>query len=170
MTYSGSFIHVICEICMAIGGLATFLTLIFLIIDSRQKSMQISTIRNIQSHQLESLYEPDIRISSWSNNIVGHNFVVINNHGENLELLGIYENSKTDLLNSEGMRNWFPRSFDKDEEIHIPLLNPLSSLRGGQILIIKSRSRLGVEYESTISIEKDKPIVENPKTLKKNNA
>ena len=56
--------HIICESCMAVGGLGTLGTFFYVIYDSKRKTKQIKNIQLIQSHQLDLLYEPDIRIDS----------------------------------------------------------------------------------------------------------
>lgn len=100
---------------MAIGGIGTFATFILMICDLRNKTKQINSIQKIQSHQLEALYEPDIRISSWTSQSTGltPKEIVINNHGHDLLILEIVEPKGNEILNKEEMRNWFPRYINK---------------------------------------------------------
>lgn len=156
-----SLFYKICESCVAVGGLATFFTLLWLIFDSRCKSKRINRIQQIQSLQLESLFEPDIRISSYSSGTV--NEIVISNHGENLIILGISETNEQELLNMDGMKNWFPRNFDKNIDVYIPLSHLLSSVQS-HIIMIKCLNRLGTTYESEIRINDGKPIIKRPVT------
>lgn len=150
--------HLICESCMAVGGLGTVGTLICMIRDSKRKTKQIKTIQQIQSHQLESLYEPDIRINSYGNIT---NNLVVRNYGENLIILGIHEVSDSSLLNKEGMKTWFPFHFDKNSEINIPLLMPPTKIRAFRMQI-QYRNRLGIVYTSYIEITNGKPLIKSP--------
>ncbi len=152
---SCSLLQTICEVCMAAGGLGTVGTLIYMIYDSMRKTKQIDTIQQIQSHQLESLYEPDVRIDSYGGMI---NDIAINNHGENLIVLGIHELSDSRLLNKEGMKTWFPLPFDKNTEIHIPLLIPPTKIQS-LCLSIECKNRLGLIYKINIVIIKGKPTI-----------
>ena len=153
-----SLLHTICEICMAAGGLGTVGTLIYMICDSKRKTKQIETVQLIQSHQLESLYEPDIRISSYGGM---QNDIVINNHGENLILIGVHELSDSRLLNKDGMKGWFPLPFDKEAEIHIPLLLPPTKIQS-LCISIECRNRLGLTYTINIAIIDGKPTINSP--------
>lgn len=156
-----------CDICMAIGGIGTFATFILMIYDLRKKTKQINTIQSIQSHQLETLYEPDIRITSWTGQSTGliPNEIVINNHGQEILLLDIVESEGNEILNKEVMRNWFPRHINKDNEVHIPLSTHLQDISSHSI-IIKTRNRLGSIYESEIKIVKGKPTIQIPRNMK----
>lgn len=159
MTLSCSVLHTICEICMAAGGLGTVGTLIYMICDSKRKTKQIETVQNIQSYQLESLYEPDVRISSYGSI---QNDIVINNRGENLILLGVNELSDSNQLNKEGMNTWFPLPFDKDAEIHIPLLNPPTKIQM-LCMSIECKNRLGLIYKINVDICDGKPTISIPR-------
>ena len=163
MTTCSSFFRIVCDVCMAIGGIGTFATFILMIYDLRSKTKQIKTIQKIQSHQIEALYEPDIRISSWTGKSTGliPNEIVIKNHGQDLLILEIVESKGNKILNEEGMRNWFPRYINKDNEMHIPLLLHLQDV-SSHVIIIKTRNRLGSIYESEINIIKGKPTIKIP--------
>lgn len=161
-----SLFYKVCESCVAVGGVATFLTLLWLIYDSRCKSKRINRIQQVQSLQLESLYEPDIRISSWTGKSTGliPNEIVIENRGQDLLILEIFDSKGSTILNEEGMRNWFPRHINKNEEMHIPLLSHLQDV-SSHVIIIKTRNRLGSIYESDIHIVKGKPNIQIPQKL-----
>jgi hypothetical protein len=145
---------------MAVGGIGTFATFILMIYDLRSKTKQLNTIQKIQSHQIEALYEPDIRISSWTGKSTGliPNEIVIKNHGQDLLILEIEESKENTILNKEGMKNWFPRYINKDNEMHIPLLSHLQNV-SSHVIIIKTRNRLGSIYESEINIVKGTPTI-----------
>ena len=154
----------ICNICMALGGLGTVGTLIYMIVDSRFKSKQIKTIQQVQVHQLEQLYEPDIRIVSYSSGV--NNEITLSNHGEDIIILNITEKNEGEYLDVGTMKNWFPLSFDKEQIIHIPLLKQINSLSGYRTIIIESRSRLGIEYKSNIILKGthvsiNQPVINN---------
>ena len=153
---SSSLLHIICEICMGAGGIGTVGTLICMIWDLKRKTKQIETVQQIQSHQLESLYEPDIRTSSY-----GMGDIVIRNYGENLTILDISELTETKYLNKEGMSTWFPLPFDKDNEIHIPLYLPAAKIQLLRIEIT-CRNRLGLTYLSSIEINDGKATINRP--------
>lgn len=155
-----------CDVCMAIGGIGTFATFILMIYDLHCKTKQIKSIQEIQSHQIEALYEPDIRISSWTGKSTGllPNVIMIKNHGQDLLILEIVESKGSTILNEEGMRNWFPRHINKNEEMHIPLLSHLQDV-SSHVIIIKTRNRLGSIYESDIHIVKGKPKIQIPQKL-----
>ncbi len=155
---SNNLLHTICEICMAAGGLGTVGTLIYMIFDSKRKAMQIRTVQQIQSHQLEALYEPDIRISSYGGIM---NDIVINNHSENLIVLDIFESSDSKILNKDGMKTWFPLSFDKGSDINIPLHMPLTKIHSLAISVL-CKNRLGLTYKLIIDIKDGKAIVKRP--------
>ena len=152
---SYSLMHTICEICMAAGGLGTVGTLVYMICDSKRKAKQIMTVQQIQSHQLEALYEPDIRINSYGGVI---NDIVIRNYGENLSILDIRESDNSGYLNKEGMKRWFPLHFDKGAEINIPLHVPPTKIQSLCIKIL-CRNRLGQTYETIIEINNGKPAI-----------
>lgn len=149
----------ICDICMALGGIGTFCKFIFMIKESRRKAKQIDTIQHIQSQQLEHLYEPDIRIASWTHciNNIASKEIVIENCGENLLITDIKEQTNCEVLNKNGMKNWFPRNFDKGEKLHIPLSVELSKLQEQHNIVIETNNRLNLKYESIISINNGKP-------------
>lgn len=158
---SCSLLHTICEICMAAGGLGTVGTLIYMICDSKRKAKQIRTVQQIQSHQLEALYEPDIRINSYGGLI---NDIVIHNYGENLSVLDIRESDNSGFLNKEGMKRWFPLHFDKGAEINIPLHVPPTKIQYVCINIL-CRNRLGQPYETCIEINNGKPTINKPAVI-----
>ena len=151
---------------MAAGGLGTVGTLIYMIIDSKRRAKQIDTVQKIQSHQLESIYEPDIRVTSWTNYNTpeSQNSIAIKNSGEDLIVLGIYEPSGSKILNTEGMLRWFPYHFDKGEELTIPINNQLANINTHTI-VIECRNRLGSIYESHMNIIDGKPII-NKQSMK----
>lgn len=155
---SCSLLHTISEICMAAGGLGTVGTLIYMIYDSKRNAKQIRTVQQIQSHQLEALYEPDIRISSYGGIT---NDIVINNRSENLIVLDIFESSDSKILNKDGMKTWFPLSFDKGSDIHIPLHMPPTKIQSLTIAVL-CRNRLGLSYKLIIEIKDGKSIVNRP--------
>lgn len=143
---------------MAAGGLGTVGTLIYMICDSKRKAKQIRTVQQIQSHQLEALYEPDIRINSYGGVI---NDLLIHNYGENLSVLDIRESNNSGFLNNEGMERWFPLHFDKGAEINIPLHVPPTKIQSLCINIL-CRNRLGQTYETSIKINNGKPTINKP--------
>jgi len=157
-------INTICNICMAAGGLGTVGTLIYMIVDSRKKAKQIDHVQSIQSYQLESLYQPNLRLISWTYDSGGlnQNEIVIKNHGEDLRVTDIKELSELGLLNVYGMKGWFPYDFDKEEEIHIPTLYPLKDAKGIHNIVITCSNKLGLTYLVTIQIIDGKPAVEIP--------
>ena len=158
---------IICDVCVALGGLGTFLTLIFLIYDSIRKSKNIDTVQKIQSLQLETLYEPDIRIASWRINKTGvmQNEIVLINHGQNIILTAIYEKTHSSVLNIEGMNNWFPFHFDKGCEIHIPMTNHFSRQKESFQIAIECLNRLGFKYEMIIENNNEKVVINRPSLL-----
>ena len=163
MTMCISVYRLVCDGFMAIGGIGTFATFLLMLCDLRNKTKQINNIQEIQSHQLETLYEPDIRITSWNEMSAGliSNEIIISNHGIDLLILDIVDPIEKGILNKEGMKNWFPRYINKDEEIHIPLSRQLNGIESHKI-IIKTRNRLGARYESEIIISKGRPTMQLP--------
>lgn len=149
---------------MALGGIGTIGTLICLIIDSNKKAKQIDTVQNVQLHQLELLYEPDIRILSWTNTTSVGKFdtIVISNQGEKLKILDIHTLSDSDILNKKGMKNWFPYEFYEGHEIHIPMSVQLKDINGIYSFGIVCSNKLGSKYIVPIQIEKSKPIAQSP--------
>jgi hypothetical protein len=143
---------------MAAGGLGTVGTLIYMICDSKRKTKQIETVQQIQSHQLEALYEPDIRINSYGEIM---NDIVINNYSEDLIVLDIFESPDSKILNKDGMRTWFPLPFDKGNEINIPLHMPPSKIHS-LVIAVLCRNRLGLTYKLIIDIKDGKAIVKKP--------
>ncbi len=166
MTTCSSFLRIVCDVCMAVGGIGTFATFILMIYDLRSKTKQLNTIQKIQSHQIEALYEPDIRISSWTGKSAGliPNEIVIKNCGQDLIILEIVESKGNTILNKGGMKNWFPCYINKDHEIHIPLLSYLQDV-SSHVIIMKTRNRLGSVYETEINIVKGKPTIKIPPKL-----
>ena len=162
--YMCSVIEKICNICTAAGGLGTVGTLVYMIVDSIKKGKQIKTIQSIQSYQLESLFEPDIRISSWTSKTGGKipNEIIIDNYSEDLVVLNIIEMPEYGLLDVGGMARWFPLHFDKGKSIHIPLSLQLSNLIKPHKIIIVCKNRLGLIYESCIQFESGKPSIVSP--------
>lgn len=157
-------IDTVCNICMAAGGIGTVGTLIYMISDSRKKSKQIDSVQKIQSHQLETLYQPDLRLISWTYacNGMNQNDIVVENHGEDLAVADIKELSKGGMLNTDGIKGWFPYHWDKGQEIHIPILVPLKDAEGAHEIVITCFNKLGLSYLVTIHIIDGKPIVEAP--------
>lgn len=151
-------LYTICEICMAAGGLGTVGTLIYMICDSKRKAKQIKTVQQIQSHQLEALYEPDIRIDSYGGVIKD---IVIHNYGENLSVLDIRESNNSGFLNKDGMTSWFPLHFDRGAELNIPLHIPPTKIQFLCINIL-CKNRLGQTYETIIEIKNGKPNINKP--------
>jgi hypothetical protein len=140
----------ICDICMAAGGIGTVCTFVCMIYESKRKSKQIEVVQKIQSHQLESLYEPDIRIAYYGNG-EGKD-IIIKNYGEKLVILNVFEHNYSGLLNVEGMKNWFPHHLDKGESFHIPLIAHFAGIHGTNNIIVECRNRLGLEYKIKIGI------------------
>ena len=158
----------ICDICVALGGLGTVGTLIYMICDSRRKSKQIDSIQKIQSLQLESLYAPNLRVISWTfkTSLNTNNDIVINNHGEDLVITKISKLSESCILNSEGMKRWFPYNLDKNESIHIPLSFPINDVKEPQSFIIVCYNKLGITYHVLISIIDGEPKIQEIKSIK----
>lgn len=159
-----SLLETICNICMAAGGIGTVGTLIYMIVDSKRRAKQLDATQKIQSQQLEALYEPDIRLVSSSYRVIGlaPNDLVFENHGEDLRLLDIRSLSDYDILNSEGMKGWFPYDFDKGSEIHVPLSIQLIDLRGTHNIGFFCTNKLGLTYLVSINIVEGKPTVQRP--------
>ena len=143
---------------MAAGGLGTVGTLVYMIWDSKRKTKQIRIVQQIQSHQLEALYEPDIRINSYGGMMNG---IMICNYGENLSVLDIRESENSSFLDKEGMERWFPLHFDKGAEISVPLHMPPTKIQSLCINIL-CRNRLGQTYETSIEINNGKPTINKP--------
>lgn len=157
-----SVIDLICNICMALGGIGTVGTLIYMIADSKKRAKQLNAVQLIQSRQLEYLFEPDIRLASWSFVPEGKKQeLVISNHGEDLVISSIVDLSSTGLLFSNGMVGWFPYNFDKNDQLHIPLVVEMNSETIHNIGIICS-NKLGLTYQVSIHIFKGKPNIERP--------
>lgn len=159
-----SILETICNICVAVGGIGTVGTLVYMIIDSRKRAKQIDTVQMIQSHQLEALYEPDIRLVSWTDTTTdgSKSEIVIDNHGNHLKLTSIQDLSQSGLLNVEGAKGWFPYDFDSGEQIHIPLDIQLRDAKGSNDVGIICYNKLGLTYLVRIRIVDGKPYVERP--------
>lgn len=151
-----------CNFFTVAGGLGTVGTFIFMIIDSLKKAKQIDAIQMIQSLQLDALYEPDIRLDSWiySSTDLVPNEIVIKNHGEYFKVVGIQDLSG--LLNSSGMKGWFPYDFEKGDSLHIPLSFPLKEAQGSHDIGITCFNKLGTTYLIRIHIVDGKPHLEVP--------
>ena len=164
MALSCSLFHEVCDFCVAAGGIGTVATFIFMIRDSKKKAKQINTIQNIQSHQLESLYEPDLRIFYWSlnrNDLVPE--IVLKNYGENIIIMSICEHDELGLLNIERMKGWYyPYHFDKGNELHIPLIYHDEFKNYSSFFFIECRNRLGMNYEFKIINTAGKFVINGP--------
>ena len=149
---------------MGLGGIGTVGTLICMIIDSKKKAKQIDVVQRIQSHQLELLYAPDIRISSWLGNINDgmHNKIVISNLGDNLTILDIKTLSGSNVLNKEGMSNWFPYDFNRNSEFQIPISVNLNDVSNNSSFGIVCFNKLRSKYLVPIKIVRSMPIVQSP--------
>jgi hypothetical protein len=161
---SYSLIDLICNICMAAGGVGTVGTLIYLIVDSKKKAKQIDTVQKIQSHQLEALYVPDIRLNFYSYKVEGliQNELVFSNHGDDLRLLDVCSLTDVKILNTEGMKGWFPHDFDKGSDIHVPLSIQLVDLQGNHRIGLVCINKLGLTYLVPVDIVDGKPMVQSP--------
>lgn len=159
-----SLIDMICNICMAAGGIGTLGTLLYMIVDAMNKAKRIDTVQTIQSRQLESLFEPDIRLVTWtSTNASGaQDEIVISNHGEDLRIIDIRDDSHSGLLNLEEMTGWFPYDFDKNEEIHVPITLPMKGLVGEKDIVIICSNKLGLTYLVDIHVVNSKPTINRP--------
>lgn len=87
--------EIVCDICMALGGIGTVCVFWYMLCDSQKKAKQIDLVQKIQSQQLEALYEPDIRLVSWTRAIVcsAQNEIVINNCGESIQIVDTTDNA-----------------------------------------------------------------------------
>lgn len=154
----------ICDICMALGGLGTVATFLSMICDSKKKTRQINTIQTIQSNQLESLYEPDIRLESWTGSSGNkHNSkIVVKNYGYYLKVLDIKESTELGLIKQDGIAGWFPRDFEKTQSLHIPLSLDLNDIEEDAIIGIVCLNKLGLKYIVNIHIVKGRPSIDSP--------
>ena len=159
-----SVLDTVCNVCMAAGGIGTVGTLIYMIVDAKKKAKQIDTVQMIQSHQLETLYEPDMRLVSWTYNSADgvQSEIVVDNHSEHLKITNIQDLSQSGLLNSEGMKGWFPYDFEKGESLHIPLAFQLKNAKGCNDIGIICSNKLGLTYVVRIHIVDGKPLMESP--------
>ena len=157
-------IEMACDIFVAAGGIGTVGTLIFMICDSKEKAKQIDAIQKIQSLQLDALYEPDIRLDSWIYSSTDRvpNEIVIKNHGEYFKVFDIQDLSNPGLLNSSGMKGWFPYDFEKGDSLHIPLSFQLKDAQGSHDIGITCFNKLGTTYLIRIHIVDGKPHLEVP--------
>lgn len=141
------------NVCVALGGLGTVGTLVYMIINARTQAKQVKNVQEIQSAQLDILYMPDVRIIAWTDNLVNNNLhpsVWIENNGENLivnDLVVLSENA----LDEEGMQGWFPLSFDKGKQLSIPLRNVVQNLNSGELFSMDITNRLDQKYSVVIS-------------------
>lgn len=135
-----------------------------MIADSKKKAKQLDTVQRIQSHQLEALYEPDIRLISWTFTAADdlRKEIVIDNHSENLMITDIQDLSQSGLLNSKGMEGWFPHDFDKGKHFHIPLAVQLKDAKGSNSIGVICSNKLGLTYLVQIRIVEGKPFMERP--------
>ena len=147
---------------MAAGGIGTVGTLIYMIAESKKHSKQIDIVQKIQSQQLESLYEPDIRLASWTINANDlKNEIVISNHGEDLLISSINNSATAGILDNDSMMGWFPYNFDNDNQIHIPLSTQVNSSKS-YIFDIVCSNKLGLTYSVSIHIIDGKPKIGRP--------
>ena len=141
------------NVCVALGGLGTVGTLVYMIINARTQAKQVKNVQEIQSAQLDILYKPDVRIIAWADNLVNNNLhpsVWIENNGENLivnDLVVLSENA----LDEEGMQGWFPLIFDKGKQLSIPLRNVVQNLNSGELFSMDITNRLDQKYSVVIS-------------------
>lgn len=156
--------EIVCNICMALGGIGTLCTFVYMISDSKKKSKQIAVVQKIQSQQLEALYEPDIRLVSWTQATVrgAQNEIVVNNSGESIQIIDITDNADDRIINTDGMSGWFPLDFDKGEEIHIPLLTALQSVNSDLIISIICLNKLKLRYSVNVRFVGGKLVVLRP--------
>ena len=154
----------VCNICMAAGGIGTVCTFFCMIHDSRKKAKQIDSVQKIQSLQLESLFQPNIRLVAWTYISTPdiQNEIVIENYGEDLLVNGIREESGLNLLNATGMTGWFPYNFDKGQRLHIPISAQLKNTKGNHDIGVYCSNKLGLAYMVSIHIEDGKPIILPP--------
>ena len=99
------------NICVALGGLGTVGTLIYMIWHASKHAKQV---KDIQSIRLDALYKPDVRIIAWTENLINENLhphIRIANNGENLIINDIKELSEA-VLNKKRIRGWGPLNFD----------------------------------------------------------
>ena len=141
------------NVCVALGGLGTVGTLVYMIINARTQAKQVKNVQEIQSAQLDILYKPDVRIIAWADNLVNNNLhpsVWIENNGENLivnDLVVLSENA----LDKERMQGWFPLIFDKGKQLSIPLRNVVQDLNSGELFSMDITNRLDQKYSVVIS-------------------
>ncbi len=155
------------NICVALGGLGTVGTLIYMIFNAKTQAKQVKAVHEIQSVQLDVLYKPDIRIIAWTDNLANndlHPSIWLENNGENLIVNDIKELSEA-VINKEGMHGWFPQSFDKGRQVSIPINNAMRNLNAGDLFQIEVTNRLAQRYFIRISKVKNK--IEITKIVKK---
>lgn len=147
----------IATMAAAIGTIGTFIKMIC---DSKNKTKQLESIQKIESIQLNALYAPDIRIDSYWKSGDMERIFNISNNGENLQIVEIKnsENSSS-IVYVEGMKNWFPKPFDKGEPIQIPILPGLQALPQNFQFDIVVKNKLNQTYVCTIKAIDGKVLV-----------
>ena len=153
-----SWFDIIVNVCIALGGLGTVGTFIYMICNAQNQNNQVKSVQKIQSHQIDVLYKPDIRIAAWTGYIVSGNlrpFIRIENNGENLIINDIKDLSGP-TLNKEEMQGWFPLNFDKSREITIPIKNVVSNLNSGELFNMEVTNKLDQKYHIVISKTNDR--------------
>ena len=141
------------NICVALGGLGTVGTLVYMILNARTQAKQVNNVQKIQSIQLDMLYKPDVRIIAWTDNLINNNLhpsIWIENNGENLIINELKELSEN-VLNKEGIQGWFPLIFDKGKQLSIPLKNVVQDLNSGELVCLNVTNRLDQKYSVIIS-------------------
>ena len=150
------------SIATMVAAIGTVLTFIKMICDSKNKTKQLESIQKIESVQLNALYTPDIRIDSYWKSGDMERIFNISNNGENLQIVEIKNGKDSSIIDVEGMKNWFPKPFDKGEPIQIPILPGLQALPQNFQFDIIVVNKLNQTYVCTIKAIEGKVLVYSP--------
>ena len=114
-------------------------------------------MQKVQDRQLELLYRPDIRITSWVDRKGLGSEIIIENFGEDIVIESVEDIKGADFLNRKGMVNWFPRHLDKHSSIHLPFFRLDSSVNC--IVNIYSSTKLDLKFITRLKVESGKPSI-----------
>lgn len=150
------------KISEIVGGFATGFTFLLMLCDSRNKSKQLDSVTKIESLQMEALYKPDVRISSWTGAVnveTQSKKIIVENNGENLTISSI-DDLGASVISRDGMMNWFPLYFDAGTQIRIPLVRAVDAIPDGDGLMIHMENKLGQKYNAVIKVNSRKPSIQ----------
>ena len=158
--------EIICNSLLALGGLGTVGTLINMICESKRNRKRVSDLQKVQDRQLELLYRPDIRITSWIDRKGLGSEIIIENYGEDIVIESVEDITGSDFLNKRGMINWFPRHLDKHSLIHLPFIKLDSSVNCA--VNILSSTKLDLRFITKLIVKSGKPSIVETITEKGN--